>query len=272
MARHPIALLPLAHLSYWTGQLSRLESPRWAVQRALKIFAGTFKLDMSEAEKPLEAYASVGELFARNLKPGARPIGEGFVSPVDGTLRDAIAIESSTIPQVKGKSYGLSKFLGSEALANRLLGGNLLNFYLSPPDYHHVHTPMELELLSWAHVPGSLFPVNNWSWNNIDDLFGVNERLVMEFRTTSGALVVIVMIAATNVGGISTPFTKLDNRHKSGRTVWHRPERTAKFAKGERIGGFELGSSVVILTEKNLVGLPQRGTPCKVRMGEPLTA
>lgn len=250
-----IRILPKNHLSVLLGRLAHLESPRPLARLAIRLYQRAYGIDLSEVEMPGEGFPSLGRFFIRNLKSGARPIGPGLVSPVDGTLRSVTRIEGETLPQVKGRSYRLSDLLGSTAAAQQFLGGPCVNLYLSPRDYHHIHHPLDGEILSSRYIPGALWPVNDWSLRSIDNLFGINERIVTMIRTPRGPAAV-VMVGATNVGKMLLEYDDYVERlypsfgHGSPVERIYEAPKAAK--KGERLGTFCMGSSVILLLAPSL--------------------
>jgi len=216
-------------ISHFIGQAAYLKLPSILGKLSVNTFAKLYRINLNEAEYELSHYRTVGELFTRNLKIGSRPIGTGILSPVDGKIRDYGEISTGTFTDIKGRRYTISKLLNNSAYDERFNNGYFYNFYLSPQNYHHIHTPLAGTLLSINHVAGSLLPVNDWALNRYTDLFSRNERKTIILDTSTG-LLAIVMVAALNVGGIE---------------IIKQPTYRA----GERIGTFRLGSSVIILLE-----------------------
>jgi phosphatidylserine decarboxylase len=246
--------IPKAYLSYCIGKLARMPVPWPLNEISIRIFASAYKIDLTTATKSVKQYRSVGDFFTRDLHPHLRPIGEGFVSPVDGRLRcvDIIPVEG-TLTQTKGKSYSTGALLGDEELAKRFRGGTCFNFYLSPTDAHHIFAPCAGHIVSTIHIPGKLWPVNNWALHNVEGLFAVNERVVTVVDAGE-ELVAIVMVGATNVGRIEVSYTPLTTNtapwRKVMRSVLTHP-RPIPVSKGEKIGTFHMGSSVVVLTSRD---------------------
>jgi phosphatidylserine decarboxylase len=216
--------------------------------RLVKWFARRFSIDIESASRPIEEYRSIGELFVRELREGLRPIDGPVVSPVDGTLRDSGAITGETLEQVKDRRYSIREFLKDETLAQKFSNGYFYNFYLSPQDYHHVHAPVSGRITSSIHIPGALWPVNDWSLRTVENLFAVNERVVTVIDSPHGE-VAVVMIGATNVGKISVSYdTFITNRAFLKGGVAKRTYQSAPAIEaGEKLGTFHMGSSVVVL-------------------------
>lgn len=264
--------VPKNHLSRVIGRLVHARLPRPVARRLVRWFAGTYEIDVDAAGKPLHDYPSIGHFFTRDLREGLRPIEGEFVSPVDGTLRNFGVIANGRLEQVKGKTYTLERFLSDEDNASRFENGFFFNFYLSPQDYHHVHSPVGGSIVRSVHIPGKLWPVNDWSLAHIDELFSINERVVTYIDGAMGR-VAVVMVGATNVGKISVAYDSfLSNVTGTKKAVTRNYSPPLPTRPGDRLGTFHMGSSVVVLLEPgriNAAGVPV-AAKTKVRYGQKL--
>jgi phosphatidylserine decarboxylase len=251
--------VPKNHLSRAIGRLVHVPLPKPVARRLVHWFARTYEIDLDSAGKPAHEYPSIGHFFIRDLREGLRPIESDFVSPVDGTLRGFGTIEQGRLEQIKGKSYSVARFLGDPADALRYSGGAYFNLYLSPQDYHHVHAPVSGAIVRSVHIPGRLWPVNDWSLANIDELFSINERIVTYIDGPLGR-VAVVMIGATNVGKMTVTYDSFISNAGTTRTAARDYDKPIAIHAGERLGTFHMGSSVVILLE------PGRIDPARVRL------
>ncbi len=248
--------VPKNHLSRAIGRLVHLRLPRPLARRLVRWFASTYQIDVGAAAMAEHDYPSIGHFFIRDLREGLRPIEGDLVSPVDGVLRNFGAVENGRLQQVKGKTYTVARFLGDEEYARRFEAGAYLNLYLSPQDYHHVHFPVGGNVVRSVHIPGKLWPVNDWSLANIDELFSINERVVTYVDTALYGLVAVVMIGATNVGKISVTYdTFISNHAAANRPATRNYEPPIAVAAGDRLGTFHMGSSVVVLLEPGRIDL-----------------
>ena len=275
-----VSRLPQGPLSRAAGRLADIRLPRPLRRPILAVFARIFGLDVSEAELPLAEYPTLDAFFVRRLKPGLRPMPDDpgvVVSPVDGQLAELGQIEDGRLLQVKGIRYSVVDLLDDPGEAARYRGGLYVTIYLRPKDYHRIHAPCSGRL-DWArHVPGRVFPVNPPSVALVPDLFARNERLICAVDSTAGRLAVVA-VAAFNVGRISSEFDPSWNGPRGGVTNRRGVEAATRhydppieIARCDELMAFHLGSTIVMLIEKDTVQLRpdlQPGAP--VRLGQPL--
>ena len=261
---HPIrrllyGLLPKATMSRLFGRLMAVErEPVASLGKA--VFLRFCKPDLSEAELPAESYPSAQALFTRRLRPGARPVADSpLVSPVDSRLRDSRTFDAPELAmvQAKGIEYTLPQLVGDAELAAGFAGGRWGTLYLAPFDYHRIHAPCDAVLEETIYLPGNFWPVNDWSVETVPGLFAVNERVVSVLRHPSGARLLVVMVAATNVGQIRLAYDPGFATNARPRRVARRwkPESPVEFRKGDELGTFMFGSTVVLVLDSKWDGI-----------------
>jgi phosphatidylserine decarboxylase len=266
-------ILPKHALSRLTGFLAASENP--ALKNFLiKLFAKHFQVDLSEAKiENAEDFKSFNDFFTRELKQGSREISRApntIASPADGAISEIGDIELGSIMQAKGQSYSLMALLaGDSELCNHVLGGKFATIYLSPKDYHRVHMPIDGTLRKMTYVPGELFSVNQATANTIPGLFARNERLICEFESTHGPFIMI-LVGAMIVASIETVW--------AGEVAPVKPRlKTTRYdnlgevhlKKGEEMGRFQLGSTVILLfPEKTVEWEDALKNTSPLRMGE----
>ncbi len=249
-------LLPQHALSRFGGCLSQSEIP-WLKNYLIRYFLNRYDVNMNEAivEDPF-AYPSYHEFFIRRLKPDLRPIDPSptsIVSPCDGEISQIGSIEQGSLLQAKGKSFTLKALLGSEEDGKPFEKGRFATIYLAPKDYHRVHMPLTGTLTHLRYIPGKLFSVNPLTTNHIDNLFAKNERVVAFFKHDQGSFA-IILVGAMIVGSIFTrwggPITP--HRGKETRDILYPqlPEQHIKLDKGDEMGYFSLGSTVIVLLDE----------------------
>lgn len=261
---------PLPHhaLSRLTGHFAQCDNP-WVKNHLIKAFIKRFNVDMSQALEPdPSAYATFNDFFTRALKPDARPLGEGILSPADGALSQYGRLQAGQLVQAKGHTYSAQTLLGGDtALAEEFLGGSFATVYLSPRDYHRVHMPVTGTLREMIYVPGRLFSVNQATATYVPGLFARNERLVCIFDTEYGPLAMVLvgaMIVAaieTVWSGQVTPLSGKPQRMQFGQPI--------TLAKGAEMGRFKLGSTVVMCFAKP-VSFDESAQTTAVQMGQSL--
>ncbi len=216
----------------------------------IRRFAAAFDLNLDEATRPLEDYESLLDLFTRRLRPEARPIDSApmsLVSPVDARVGAFGAVRDGMLLQAKGMPYTLSSLLGGEEEARMFEGGRFLTLYLSPRDYHRIHVPESGELAETRYEPGTLWPVNPPAVRRIPSLFAVNERVVTTLDATWGR-VAVVMVGATNVGRMRLSYMDLVT-NSGGQPFRRRHEPPLRVERGDELGVFELGSTVILVVQ-----------------------
>ncbi|WMY95711.1 MAG: archaetidylserine decarboxylase [Arsenophonus sp.] len=250
-------LLPQQKLTELAGWMANKKTTG-LTQFMIKIFVKIYKINMAEAKNnKFSAYASFNDFFTRELKENIRPIVSGtnqLSLPADGIVSQLGSIVEEQIIQAKGHSYNLTALLaGNDVLVKKFLNGLFITIYLSPGDYHRVHIPCDALLTEMIYVPGTLFAVNKTSEKNIPHLFARNERLICIFETEFGNMIQI-LIGATIIGSIETTWHGCINNKREGilkRWTYPKKNHTGSIflKKGEEMGKFKLGSTVINLFE-----------------------
>jgi len=215
------------------------------------------KLDMGAFEST-DSYASLNALFTRALilnRPfDASP--DTVISPCDALVSEAGYVQNGQAHQIKGMRYDTAALLGAEYASDipRLEGGAYVNLYLSPRDYHRYHIPMDLSVHSISHIPGKLYPVNFPLLRNKLNLFLENERVVLECSDRDGARLFLVLVGALNVGKMVVTFEPRIQTNANERFRQHyRYDEPKQLKKGELFGWFEMGSTIVMISEKDRI-------------------
>ncbi len=252
------------------GFLLHLVFPQPIRRLLLLRFIKAYKINMAEAERPLDSYRSIGDLFVRRLKPGARPIQGSLVHPVDAVISQIGIIQQQRLIQAKGKIYNAEELLKSKTSAADFEGGMFITYYLCPTDYHRIHSPVSGDIYASALIPGKLWPVNTWSVNTIENLFSVNERIVTYLSTNEGCKVAVVKVGATNVGKITLSYDAKLVSNTGGKIEFKKYEPHIRITAGDELGAFHMGSTVVLLLDKVLAAKITKTTTGPVKLGEKL--
>lgn len=255
----PSYFLPHHALSRIMHAITRSEI-RWWKTAFTRWFVGHFKVDMTLAQEPnLACYPSFNAFFTRALRSDARPIiaeNNLLACPVDGAVSQLGSINNGRIFQAKGRDYSLLELLGNDTTRAQLFeDGSFATLYLSPRDYHRIHLPIDGTLTAMTHVPGRLFSVSPATARAVPRLFARNERVVAYFDTAIGP-VAMVLVGAIFVASIETVWAG-EVTPPAGQQIRHweyDPNTPAhQFHKGDEIGRFNMGSTVILLTGKDAV-------------------
>lgn len=267
-------LLPKKLLTQLAGAFARGEYGT-VTTAAIRRFIARYGVAMEEAANPDPAsYKSFNEFFTRPLRPGVRQFADAdFLCPVDGAISQFGRISGDAgdqIFQAKGHAYSTTALVGGDgALAKQFAHGEFATIYLSPKDYHRIHMPCEGELRRMIYVPGDLFSVNPATAQAVPGLFARNERVVCIFDTPHGPFV-NVLVGATIVGSMATVWHGVVNPPRSAdiRQWTYKPGEVA-LRKGDEMGRFLLGSTVVMLWPKGVIAFNETWAAARgVRMGE----
>ncbi|MEW7988728.1 MAG: archaetidylserine decarboxylase [Candidatus Thiodiazotropha sp.] len=253
-------LLPHHLLSSLMHSIARIELKPvkdLLINQAVKWYG----VDMQEAlQTDPGQYRSFNDFFTRALRPDARPFAEPdnqVASPADGTLSQAGDIESGFLIQAKGHDYSLLELLGGDTELERLfVDGSFATIYLSPRDYHRVHMPVNGRLKRMLHVPGRLFSVNATTCEKVPRLFARNERVISVFETDLGPMAVI-LVGAIFVSSIETVWAGTITPARQQVNSWnYQPQsepNPIELIKGEEMGRFNMGSTVILLFARDAV-------------------
>ena len=267
-------IMPQLYLTQLAGWFAQ---QKWGAVThfVIKVFAKKYNVDMSEAKKEnFSDYESFNQFFIRELKDDARKINENPTAlclPADGRVSQIGHIDDERLLQAKGHFFSLSDLLGGdEELVNTFKNGEFATIYLSPRDYHRVHMPCDATLRKMIYVPGDLFSVNPFLAEHVPNLFARNERVICVFDTAFGPMVQI-LVGATITASMSTVWAGVINPPRTGEVkVWtYQGDSAIKLTKGQEMGAFQLGSTVINLFPANSVTLAEHlEVDVPVRMGE----
>lgn len=300
---------PANAMSRWFGKFADSDRlPYVAHQRLIRMLIATYRIDVSEIERPIQSYHTLQEFFSRKLRPGARVPHPSclLVSPCDGELLMCGQVTGGDTPvivQVKGNSFPLHQLLNT----NRPFAVDPTKerwyflFHLRPRDYHRYHSPCDMRVAEVCHTPGTLHPVTYTSSKWIPDLFAQNERVAVIGSWPCGQ-VAMVPIGATCVGSISLEFEpniqtnktssvqnlqslfryasgEAEEANVAGPSETYTPlaskslaydTKTVELKKGDPMGWFNWGSAIVIVVDAP----PGTGVLVRphdeVRVGQPL--
>lgn len=265
-------VLPHKLLSRLVNGLMRVEN-KTVKNFIINKIAKAYNVNMQEAaSSDLNDYKHFNAFFTRQLKDGVRPIDTGktsIISPVDGAISQCGDIKQNRIFQAKGFDFSVEELLAcDEETAQYYQDGQFATIYLSPKDYHRMHAPMDCDVTKTVHVPGRLFSVAKWTAESIPRLFARNERLVCYLDTEIGK-VAYVLVGAIMVSSMETVFNGVVTPPYAKQVTEVERGNNTKLAKGEELGRFNMGSTVILLFPPNVVKLEKDLIENKVvKLGE----
>ena len=271
LAAQTLRALPRKRLSRALGTVAASRAPRPLVDAAVAMFVRFYGVDLSEVERPEGGFRTFDDFFTRKLIAGARQIDpnpNALVSPADGRIEDVGSLSVDGTLVIKKQLYSVDELLAGSDGAARYDGGRYFVVYLSPRDYHRVHAPTRGGIESVRYVPGTLFPVNRIGTAHIPRLFARNERLAIVQQSVVHGTVTTIMVGAIGVGRIGLSFDNLQTNRGARPGVRSYADSPVSRDRGEELGVFHMGSTVVVLTppECELDIVAEAGAT--IRMGE----
>ena len=267
-------VLPHTLLTSIMYRAARVRFAPWK-NRQIRWFIARYGVDMSEASNSdAHAYEHFNAFFTRGLRAGSRPLAgaaETVVCPADGCISAIGDIRAGTLLQAKGQHYSVESLLGGDdGRAAAFTEGRFATIYLSPRDYHRVHMPVDGRLREMTYIPGRLFSVNFATARVVSRLFTRNERLVCIFDTEVGPMA-LILVGAMMVAGMQTVWAgPVTPPHGQPMRSWrYDGENAMRLSRGEEIGRFNTGSTVVVLFPAGRVDWSRASkAESSVRMGQ----
>lgn len=250
----PQYLLPQHALTRAMHRLARSTRP-WLAQCLIRALIRLHRVDLTDAAEPDPSrYASFNDFFTRALKPGSRPLPTDpacVVAPADGRLSEHGTLQAGQLLQAKGRHYSAAALLAASG-ADAFTAGNFLTVYLAPRDYHRVHAPFDGVLEEVTYVPGRLFSVSDRAARVVPELFAHNERVILRGSVRGGEFA-LVMVGAMMVASVSLTAFAIEETCRARRLARLRLPSPQAFRRGDELGRFNLGSTVVLLLSTGLV-------------------
>jgi len=266
-------VLPTRFLSWLIYLVTRVRNKAFK-NAFIRVFMSIYRINLDEARfSRIDAYESFNDFFVRALKPGARPLDptpQSLASPVDGTISQLGDIVDGRIFQAKGHSYAATELLGGDPqLAAPFRNGRFCTIYLAPYNYHRIHMPLDARLTHWSYVPGRLFSVNPATARALPGVFARNERVCAVFDSEAGPFA-MVLVGALFVGSMETVWAgRISPPHKRSGVEHFEPIHPVSLARGDEMGRFNMGSTVILLTGPGAVAWePLLRCGSELRMGQ----
>lgn len=258
--------LPTNTISRFWGGFARTNASRYLI----KPFASFYDIAVVESEKSIDQFGSLNEFFTRRLKAGARPIDPdplSIASPVDGRVSAWGQCAKDRLLQIKGVQFDLFGLFRDESMVRLFENGDYATLYLSPQDYHRIHAPVDLDISGLGYMPGTLLPVNPPSVRWVPGLYTHNERVTIYADSPAGK-VAMVLVGAHCVGNISLTFNELRSNRWGATPIRLNFDKRPLVKKGEELGAFEMGSTVLMIFEKGTAKLQFPDSDLPVRVGQ----
>lgn len=251
-------ILPHRLLSRLVFRIMRIRT-KWIKNLIINKIVKAYNINLQEAESPNpDDYIHFNAFFTRALRQDARNIDNevtSLISPVDGAISQCGKIEEGRIFQAKGHSFSVSELLSCDSEINDYYkNGSFTTIYLSPRDYHRIHSPIDCTVSGTTHIPGRLFSVAKWTAENIPRLFARNERLVCYLETEYGKIA-FVLVGAIFVSSMETVFNGVVTPPYANNVSDVALNENTKLAKGDELGRFNMGSTVIMLFPENMIQL-----------------
>jgi phosphatidylserine decarboxylase len=252
------------------GVLARAPWPSWLLEPVIRLYIAAFRIDMAQFVAQAEPYPTFTAFFTRAVRPERRPIdarSDALVSPVDGAVIEGGEVRRGRLIQAKGLDYGLGDLLGEAPGWERYDGGHFITLYLSPRDYHRIHSPCRGRVTRFAYLPGDLWTVSPTGVGSVPGLFARNERLVTFLETDFGE-VALVAVGATVVGRIRVVYHAITSDRPGAWPLSAPLDPPFPLERGQELGRFELGSTVILLLPPGAARLDALQAGDAVRMGQ----
>ncbi len=265
-------ILPKSLLSRLFGYMARIPVPGFLMRPLIGWYGRKFGVIAEEIIYPYGGFRTFNDFFTRKVKYGSHPVDRGVdavVSPVDARIDQFGRIDNTTIIQAKGINYSLADLIPSKTY-EEFIGGSFMTLYLSPGDYHRIHSPVDGEVVGFFAIPGKLYTVQEFMVARLKGLFALNERMITYIGTVHG-LAAVCKVGAMNVGRIGLSYEK--GRESNGffrRSVEHFYGEGARMpvSRGDEIGVFNLGSTVILVFQKDMVRFDKFAAGGRIRMGQ----
>jgi phosphatidylserine decarboxylase len=254
-------LLNPVKFSALMGRIASKRLPKFVLIPMLKLYIKNYRIDMSQFDIDLNKIKTFNEFFTRKLKAGTRSFSGDLISPADSIITDFGKVNKDIILEVKGLECSLNElFFGNDHCSFK----SFAVFYLSPADYHRFHAPFDFEIEKIAYIPGKLHSVKPKKLDDYSDLYCLNRRVIIYGNSEYGKFAMI-FVGALVVGRIILNFFKVSNRRN-----YQLDNISKSIIKGEELGYFELGSTVILLMESNILSGISKEKGDHVLVGENL--
>jgi phosphatidylserine decarboxylase len=264
-------LIPKGLISRLAGYLSRVHFPSFFLNYIINKYCKSYGVNTDEINYPDRGFRNFDRFFTRTLKKGVHIIDghkDSVVSPVDARVDQFGTINNNSIIQAKGIDYGVHDLVPSD-MADEFINGSFITLYLSPADYHRIHSPVSGNITGCHYIPGTLFPVRDFIVNGIKGVFTKNERVITYINNRKG-LTAVCKVGAMNVGRISLSYSDIVTNKfiKRQREYYFSGDKQPFIEKGAELGIFHIGSTVIVLFQEGMIRFQDIETGRGLRLGQ----
>ncbi|MBN2403280.1 MAG: phosphatidylserine decarboxylase [Spirochaetes bacterium] len=268
-------IIPKGFISRIFGYITQIPFPASFVNFTIKHYCNLYNVNQNEIYYPEAGFRTFNQFFTRQLKPGIHKIDakpDSVVSPVDARIDEFGNINQYSIIQAKGIEYSIKDLIPSE-MAYEFTDGSFITLYLSPADYHRIHSPANGKIIGYFAIPGKLFTVQEFMVNGLSGLFTKNERVISYIKDNK-RLLALCKIGAMNVGRITLSYTDIETNQwfRSKKEFFYSNSKKPAVKKGEEIGIFHLGSTIILLFQKNTIKFNKIKKGQTVRVGQKIAS
>jgi phosphatidylserine decarboxylase len=242
------------------GRFADWRKPSWVIRMVIRRYIRRYGINMDEYCNGIETFRSFNQFFTRPLQPWARTFAHGIASPAEGVITAAGNFTNHQLFHVKGNHYPLPELLQTPCFSS----GSFVTIYLSPADYHRVHAPFDCTIHSIRYINGFVHTVDPAFAKKIPELYCNNERVVLQGDSEYGNFF-LILVGSLVVGRIRLKI--VENFHKGYAVA----DLSLRLAMGDEIGLFELGSTVLLIMEKEHLSGAAMLTESHLKLGEPLS-
>jgi phosphatidylserine decarboxylase len=268
-------IIPKSFLSRIFGYIAGIHLPEPIMNFIIKHYCSFYKVNQNEIDYPKAGFRAFDLFFTRMLKPGIHKVDpnlNSIVSPVDAKISEFGTINNNTIIQAKGIGYKLDELIPSK-MSDEFTDGLFITLYLSPADYHRIHSPVNGKITGYFAIPGKLFPVQEFMVNGLRGLFSKNER-ILTYIKNKNKLLAVCKVGAMNVGRISLSYSDTETNcwFRRKKEFFYPVKKQPAVKKGQEIGIFHLGSTIIMLFQKNTIQFVNIKKGQRIRVGQKIAS
>jgi len=262
-------VIPKSLISRIFGCIARITLPNFLMNAFIRWYSGKYGVK-EEYITPTGGFKTIDQFFTRRLRDGVLSTDRSVncaVSPVDARIDQFGDIHDTTMIQAKGMEYSLRYLVPSETY-RKFLWGKFMTLYLSPGDYHRIHSPVDGTVMGYFNIPGKLFTVQDWMSRGLPNLFAKNERLISYIESPIG-IVAVCKIGALNVGRITLSYCTIrtNRTFRRRREFFFSPEDRVPVRAGDELGVFHLGSTIILLFQRGMITFDTFKPGERIRIG-----